>query len=140
MTVVKSIDLYRLLAAADAHLGSYSTVLTEATVIGTPNLLAAVDAGGDLLDYVDAGVAWPVRDGADLLRELDAAAGARHDPAAAAARETFIREHFLPGAAAPRIASDLTAWLARSGPSAGATSGPGHRDGQEFIRQHLPGG
>src|SRR5204863_9419725 len=33
MTVVKAIDLHRLLATADAHLGSFSTVLTEATVI-----------------------------------------------------------------------------------------------------------
>jgi hypothetical protein len=112
MTVVKAIDLYRLLAAADAHLGSYSTVLTEATVLGTPNLLAAADAGGDLLDYVKAGVARPVGDGADLLRELDVAENAA-SPAAEAARAAFVGEHFLPGAAAPRIRDDLMALLGR---------------------------
>jgi hypothetical protein len=111
-TVVKAIDLYRLLAAADAHLGSYSTVLTEATVLGTPNLLAAADAGGDLLDYVKAGVARPVGDGADLLRELDVAENAA-SPAAEAARAAFVGEHFLPGAAAPRIRDDLMALLGR---------------------------
>jgi hypothetical protein len=110
LTVVKAIDLYRLLAAADAHLGSYSTVLTEATVLGTPNLLAAADAGGDLLDYAAAGVARPVSDGADLLRELDAA-GDPESPAAAAARAAFVSEHFRPGAAAPRIADDLISLL-----------------------------
>jgi hypothetical protein len=112
MTIVKAIDLYRLLAAADAHLGSYSTVLTEATVLGTPNLLAAADAGGDLLDYVKAGVARPVGDGADLLRELDVAENAT-SPAAEAARAAFVGEHFLLGAAAPRIRDDLMALLGR---------------------------
>jgi hypothetical protein len=112
MTVVKAIDLYRLLAAADAHLGSYSTVLTEATVLGTPNLLGAADAGGDLLDYVKAGVARPVGDGADLLRELDVAENAA-SPAAEAARAAFVGEHFLPGTAAPRIRDDLIALLER---------------------------
>jgi hypothetical protein len=112
MTVVKAIDLYRLLGAADAHIGSYSTILTEATVLGTPNLLAAADAGGDLLDYAAAGVARPVGDGTDLLRELDAAA-AGESAAQAAARDAFVREHFRPGAAAARIADDLIALLSR---------------------------
>jgi hypothetical protein len=106
LTVVQAIDLYRLLAAADAHLGSYSTVLTEATVLGTPNLLAAADAGGDLLDYAAAGVARPVSDGADLLRALESVTSAEA-PEAAAARATFVREHFRPGVAARRIADDL---------------------------------
>ena len=136
MTVVKAIDLYRLLAAADAHLGSFSTVLTEATVTGTPNLLAAADAGGDLLDYVKTGVARPVRDGGDLLRELDTAE-AGETPDAGAARAAFVREHFLSGAAAPRIAADLTSWLVRSETS-DASSGSGHRDGQELVREDLP--
>jgi hypothetical protein len=138
MTVVKAIDLYRLLAAADAHLGSFSTVVSEATLVGTPNLLAAADVGGDLLDYVKAGVARPVGDGVDLLRELDTAGGVRRDPAARAAREAFVRQHFLPGAAAPRIAADLTSWLVPPETS-DASSGPGHRDGQELIGEDLPG-
>jgi hypothetical protein len=119
LTIVKAIDLYRLLAAADAHIGSYSTVLTEATVVGSPNLLAAADAGGDLLDYVAAGVARPVSDGADLLRELDASVARRRDPAAIAARNAFVEEHFLAGAAAPRIAADLIGRIGVS-PSRGA--------------------
>ncbi len=45
VTVVQSVDLYRLLRAADAHLGLHSTVLTEAVATGTPNLLA-VDVAG----------------------------------------------------------------------------------------------
>jgi hypothetical protein len=81
-------------------------------VIGTPNLLAAADAGGDLLDYEEAGVARPVGNGSDLLRELSAAQNAA-SPAAEAARAAFVREHFLPGAAAPRIRDDLIALLER---------------------------
>ena len=41
VTVVRDIDLFRLLLAADAHLGIYSTVvLTDAVVAGTPNMVA----------------------------------------------------------------------------------------------------
>ena len=54
------IDLYRLLRAADAHLGMHSTVLTDAVVVGTPNLIATVDAYTDILGYIPAGVARPV--------------------------------------------------------------------------------
>ena len=61
ITTVQSIDLYRLLAAADAHLGIHSTVLTEAVVTRTPNLLVDGLGGADLLGYVAAGVAVPVR-------------------------------------------------------------------------------
>ena len=108
ITLVQRIDLYRLLGAADAHLGIQSTVLTEAVFAGTPNLLATGIAGGDLLDYVPSGVALPVRDGGDLVAALDAvAAGAISDEARAA----FIAHHFRPGRAAERIANDLLAWL-----------------------------
>ena len=44
ISVIRDIDLYRLLRAADAHLGMHSTVLTDAVVVGTPNLIATVDA------------------------------------------------------------------------------------------------
>ncbi len=44
ISVVREIDLYRLLRAADAHLGYQSTVLTDAVVAGTPNLIAIVGA------------------------------------------------------------------------------------------------
>ena len=108
ITVVQHVDLYRLLAAADAHLGIHSTVLTEAVVTGTPNLLADVFIGSDLLGYVEAGVARPVRSGADVLAALDDPP----DPAPdAARRRAFLEAHFEPGSASERIAADLLAWL-----------------------------
>lgn len=109
MSIVKAVDLYRLLAAADAHLGSYSTVLTEAVFVGTPNLLAATDASADLLGYVAAGVAVPVRDGGDVLRAVAtrSAAGGEAEPRDAAARAAFVADHFRPGSAAARIRADL---------------------------------
>ncbi|HET7473000.1 MAG TPA: hypothetical protein VFJ71_07735, partial [Candidatus Limnocylindrales bacterium] len=107
VTVVRDVDLYRVLAAADAHLGIHSTVLTEAVVTRTPNLLSARLAAADLLGYVDAGVAVPVRDGGDVLRALDAGRGILDEADAAA----FTSAHFEPGAAADRIAADLLAWL-----------------------------
>jgi hypothetical protein len=108
ISVVQHVDLYRLLAAADAHLGIHSTVLTEAVVTGTPNLLADVFIGSDLLGYVEAGVARPVRSGADVLAALDDPP----DPAAdAARRRAFLEAHFEPGSASERIAADLQEWL-----------------------------
>jgi hypothetical protein len=109
LTIVKAIDLYRLLRAADAHLGIHSTVLTDAVVAGTRNLVATCLAGADLLDYVAAGVAIPVRDGGELLAALDAP----HDPVAwSAARAAFLAEHFEPGRAGQRIADELIGRLA----------------------------
>ncbi len=107
MTLVRSIDLYGLLAAADAHIGIHSTLLTEAVMTGTPNLLFASFASADLLGYVDAGVAVPFRSGADLLAVLDGSIG-HIEPAARAA---FIDAHLEPGSASQRIADDLSAWL-----------------------------
>ncbi|OGO54969.1 MAG: hypothetical protein A2V85_09710 [Chloroflexi bacterium RBG_16_72_14] len=107
ISVVRDVDLYRLLAAADAHLGIHSTVLTEAVFVGTPNLLASATLGGDLLGYVEASVALPVADGGELLAALEAAA----DATTPEAREAFIAVHFEPGSAATRIAEDLLAWL-----------------------------
>ena len=108
ITIVQSIDLYRLLAVADAHLGIHSTLLTEAVATGTPNLLAAGLASADLLGYVDAGVAVPVRNGADLLAALDRP---RAEIMRDEDRRAFLRAHFEPGDASGRIADDLLAWL-----------------------------
>ena len=105
MTFVQAVDLYRLLRAADAHIGLQSTVLTEAVVTGTPNLLAATSSASDLLGYVEAGVAVPVRTGADLLAALDAGSAATPE-----ARQAFIDAHFEPGSASERIADDLLVW------------------------------
>ncbi|HEX8025031.1 MAG TPA: hypothetical protein VF484_02390, partial [Candidatus Limnocylindrales bacterium] len=77
--------------------------------VGTPNLLASGIEGGDLLDYVAAGVAIPVTTGADLLAALDAAAAGA---IASDAREAFLRRHYEPGAGSERIAGDLLGWLA----------------------------
>lgn len=107
VSTVTKVDLYALLAAADAHLGIHSTVLTEAVVTRTPNILAAGLAGSDLLGYVEAGVAIPVRDGSELLAALDQTAGGLDESRAA----TFVTSHFEPGVASDRIAADLVEWL-----------------------------
>jgi hypothetical protein len=104
ITIVKDVDLYRLLRAADAHLGVLSTVLTEAVVAGTPNLIATVDRHADLLGYVSAGVARPVRSPADLIAEL-----VDPRPPEPAARRAFLAHHFRPGDASGRIVSDIAA-------------------------------
>jgi hypothetical protein len=109
ITLVQSIDLYRLLAAADGHIGIYSTVLTEAVMTATPNLMFAALATADLLGYVAAGVAVPVRSGADVLAAL---ADAEVRPVDASTRQAFLDLHFEPGSASQRIADDLVAWLA----------------------------
>ena len=98
ISVVKDIDLYRLLRAADAHLGVLSTVLTEAVIAGVPNLIALVDQHADLLGYVAAGVARPVRNPDDLRAEMR-----NPRPADAAAREAFLDRHFRTGDATARI-------------------------------------
>jgi hypothetical protein len=108
VTIVQSIDLYRLLAAADAHLGIHSTVLTEAVSTGTPNLLADVLAASDLLGYVAAGAAYPVRTPEDVAAALDLP---RDSGSAAAGRLAFLRAHFEPGSASDRISRDLLDWL-----------------------------
>jgi hypothetical protein len=108
ITIVRSIDLYALLAAADAHVGIHSTVLTEAVWAGTPNLLIDFLPAADLLGYVAAGVARPIRDGGGLLAALDDPAAGRPDEAT---RRRFLDAHFEPGRASRRIADDLLAWL-----------------------------
>jgi RimJ/RimL family protein N-acetyltransferase len=104
VTIVKEFDLFRLLAGADAHLGVYSTVLTDAVVVGTPNLIVTSLAGSDLLGYVPAAVARPVRTAAELVAALDSSLDEGVDQTA---RLAFLADHFASGAAAPRIAADL---------------------------------
>jgi hypothetical protein len=107
VSVVRDVDLFGLLRAADAHLGIHSTVLTDAVVAGTRNLVVVGFPGSDALGYVASGVARPVRDGGELL----AALGAPDEPGHAAARDAFLADHFAPGDAADRIATDLLGWL-----------------------------
>lgn len=107
VSVVQHIDLYRLLRSADAHLGIHSTVLTEAVAAGTHNLLADTLASSDLLGYVEAGVAVPVRNGADFLAALD-----RPDAITPEARRAFLARHFHEGRASDRLRDELLDWLA----------------------------
>jgi hypothetical protein len=109
ISVVKDIDLYRLLRAADAHLGLLSTVLTEAVVTGTPNLIAMTDAHSDLLGYVGSGVARPVRTALDVLHALD-----RPEPLEPARRQAFLERHFLPGDATDRLVTALTSSISET--------------------------
>ena len=99
VTVVRDIDLFRLLLAADAHLGIYSTVLTDAVVAGTPNMVAIGQAWSDLLGYVAAGVAQPVASVDDVRAFMR-----DPRPASPEARAAFLREHYEPGDGAERIA------------------------------------
>jgi hypothetical protein len=107
ITLIKDIDLFRLLRAADAHLGLDSTVLTDAVSAGTANLIAIVEGHRDLLGYVAAGVARPVH-GVDELRE------ALRDPRVPNedARRAFLDDHFRPGHAGRRIAGEIASSVA----------------------------
>jgi hypothetical protein len=107
ISVIRDIDLFGLLRAADAHLGIHSTVLSDAVVAGVRNLIVAGFPGGDLLGYVERGVARPIRDGGDLLDALAAPPPAADDPA----RLAFLAEQLQPGDASERIAADLSGWL-----------------------------
>jgi hypothetical protein len=113
ISVVKDVDLYRLLRAADAHLGLLSTVLTEAVVTATPNLIAITDAHTDLLGYVEAGVARPVRTTADLLAALDASESP--DPKA---RQAFLDRHFMAGDASGRVIDVVSTSIGAPAPEA----------------------
>lgn len=99
MTVVREIDLMRLLRAADAHLGQFSTVLSDAVVADAPNLIAAVGRFAPFLDYVGEGVAQPVASCDDLANAL-----ATLRAPESADREAFLRDHFREGAAGERVA------------------------------------
>ena len=99
MSVIRDVDLYALLRAADAHLGQYSTVLTDAVVTSTPNMIAVGQAWSDVIGYVDAGVATPVATVADVRAFM-----ANPKPIDPAARDAFLRRHSLDGDAIGRIA------------------------------------
>jgi hypothetical protein len=102
ISIVRDVDLYRLLRAADAHLGLHSTVLTDAVAAGTPNLIAIVEGHADLLGYVAAGVATPVRDVGDVRAAMSAPPHATEE-----ARQAFLADHFRPGDAGARIADTI---------------------------------
>jgi hypothetical protein len=99
VTVIRDIDLTRLLAASDAHLGHSSTVLTDAVAVGVPNLVAVGQAQADQLGYAAHGVATAVR-------SVDDVRACMADPRAPSAevRAAFLADHFLPGDATGRLA------------------------------------
>ena len=102
VTTVRDMDLFRLLRAADAHLGQYSTVLSDAVVAGTPNMIAVGQAHADALGYVAARVAVPVRSVDDVRAFL-----ADPRPPDPADRAAFLASHFREGDAAARVADIL---------------------------------
>jgi hypothetical protein len=104
VSVVRDVDLYRLLAVADAHLGHQSTVLTDAVIAGTCNLVADIQASPPIIDYVGAGVGFPVRSVSDVRAAM------REPPVPNdEARRRFIQDHFESGNAGQRIASAMAA-------------------------------
>lgn len=104
VTIVKNIDLHRLLRAADAHLGLQSTVLADAVVAGTPNLIATVEAHSDIFGYVRAGVARPVGNVTEVLAALD-----DPWPPDPVARQAFLDDHYRSGDASALIAAAIAA-------------------------------
>lgn len=115
LTVVRDVDLYRLLRSADAHLGQYSTVLTDAVAAGTPNMIAVGQAYSDIIGYVDARVAVPVRSVDDVRTFM-------RDPRSPEPedRERFLDLHFQRGDSTGRIAAVIKAamrptWVGQPG-------------------------
>lgn len=104
VTTVRDIDLHALLRAADAHLGQYSTVLSDAVVTGTPNMIAVGQGYADALGYVAAGVAVPVRTVDDVRAFM-----ADPQPPAPEARSGFLAAHYRDGDAVGRTADVLRA-------------------------------
>ena len=118
MSVVRDIDLYRLLRTADAHLGQYSTVLTDAVVAGRPNMIAVGQAYDDILGYVAARVAVPVRSVDDVRAFM-------RDPRPPdpADRARFLDAHFRRGDATGRIVEAIESLMPPSGPDARPAAG-----------------
>ncbi len=99
VSVVRDLDLYRLLAAADAHLGQGSTVLTDAVVAGLPNMIDVGQSHADAIGHVAAQVAVGVRSIDDVRSFM-----AHPRPLAPADRTAFLDAHFRPGDAVGRVA------------------------------------
>jgi hypothetical protein len=104
VSVLRDVDLLGLLRTADGHLGLHSTVLTDAVAAGTMNLIAMTDAHADILGYVEAGVAIPIRSRPELLAALDASV-----TPVEATRRAFLEQHLRPGPAGPRVAAEIIA-------------------------------
>ena len=108
MSVIRDIDIYRLLRVSDAHLGQYSTVLTDAVLTSTPNMVAVGQAWADIIGYATAGVAVPVATADDVRSFMANPVAPQPD-----ARARFLADHFLDGDAVGRIADVVTGVMAR---------------------------
>jgi hypothetical protein len=104
LSVVRDVDLYRLLRTADAHLGQYSTVLTDAVVAGRPNMIAVGQAYDDMIGYVEARVAVPVRSVDDVRAFMQAPR-----PPDPEDRTRFLERHYRRGDATGRIVTAIQA-------------------------------
>ena len=112
LSIVRDMDLYRLLRAADAHLGLYSTVLTDAVLTGTPNMIAVGQAYADAIGYVPDGVAVPVATVDDVRAFM-----ADPRPPTREARARFVEEHYRGGDATQRIATAITDLIGHAEPA-----------------------
>jgi len=110
VSVVRDLDLYRLLGAADAHLGQSSTVLTDAVVAGLPNMIDVGQAHTDVIGYVAARVAVGVRSVDDVRTFMG-----HPRPPAPADRAAFMDAHFRTGDAIGLIADVIRAAMTGDG-------------------------
>ena len=102
ISVLQGFDLFPLLRAADAHLGQYSTVLSDAVVAGTPNMVIVGHRNANAIDYVAAGVATPVGSVDEVRAFL-----ADPPPLDPVARQRFLDAHYRSGDATERLAAIL---------------------------------
>ena len=123
MSVIRDIDVYRLLRTADAHLGQYSTVLTDAVMTATPNLIAVGQAWSDIIGYVQSGVATPVSSVEDVVACL-----ADPRPPDPEARRRFLEAHTRDGDAVGRVAAIV------AGAAVGARNPAGDRVAEGAAR------
>ncbi len=104
MSVVRDIDLYRLLRAADAHLGLHSTVLTDAVLAGTVNLIARCRSGRRPA-RVRRRRGRPAGDASSRLCAWRSIIRSRRTRPPG---RTFIEDHFRPGEASARIVDEIS--------------------------------
>ena len=112
VTVVRDIDLYSLLRAADAHLGLFSTVLTDAVAAGTPNLVATTQARRTCWDTCRRSRCARRRPTPSCVEALRR----RADLRIAVARAAFLARHHIGASAriaAPRISAEDCPWRPR---------------------------
>jgi hypothetical protein len=98
--ILDLLDVLPRVGPTSASPSLHSTVLADAVIVGTPNLVAIGQGYSDSVGYVEAGVARPVGNAADIH-------GAMLDPVPVdpASRAAFIARQFSGGDESERIAS-----------------------------------